>query len=187
MSGKGKLFVISGSSGVGKGTLLKRFAAKNPDIKLSISYTTRAPRPGEVDGVNYFFITKEKFQSDIKNGDFLEWAEFSGNYYGTKYEFVEKTLNRSESLILEIETQGALQIMEKYPDAVFIFILPPSLNELETRLRGRGTETEEAILKRLSVVKAELEISKQFTYRVINDSIEKALDELQLIFDKERM
>ncbi len=182
----GKLFVISGSSGVGKGTLLKLFMEKNPDIKLSVSFTTRLPRTGENEGVNYFFTTKKKFEEAIRREEFLEWAKFSENYYGTKLEYVEKTLKKGNNLILEIETQGALQVMQKYKNAVFIFIMPPSIEDLEARLRGRGTETEEAIQKRLSAVKSEFEISKQFTYRVVNDSIETALDELQKIFDEQK-
>lgn len=182
MSKKGKLFVISGSSGVGKGTLIKKFLEKNPEIKLSISFTTRLPRPKEVDGINYFFTNKDDFESAIEKGEFLEWAKFSENYYGTKSAYVEKTLNNGENLLLEIETQGALQVMKKFPDAEFIFILPPSIEVLESRLRGRGTETEEAIQKRLSVVKQEFETSKLFTHRVINDNIEDALNELQKIF-----
>jgi guanylate kinase len=182
MSKKGKLFVISGSSGVGKGTLIKKFLEKNQEIKLSISFTTRLPRPKEVDGINYFFTNKDDFESAIEKGEFLEWAKFSENYYGTKSAYVEKTLNNGENLLLEIETQGALQVMKKFPDAEFIFILPPSIEVLESRLRGRGTETEEAIQKRLSVVKQEFETSKLFTHRVINDNIEDALNELQKIF-----
>ena len=158
---RGKLYVIAGSSGVGKGTVLKRFFAQNPQVKFSVSCTTRQPRPGEVDGVNYFFVTKEDFKLAIEKGEFLEWAEFSGNFYGTKASFVEQTLSAGNDLILEIETQGALQVMQKFPDAEYVFILPPSLDDLELRLRGRGTETEESIQKRLSAVKSELEISKK--------------------------
>ena len=184
MEKAGKLYVIAGSSGVGKGTVLKRFFEKNPQVKFSVSCTTRAPRPGEVDGVNYFFVTKEEFEESINNGEFLEWAQFSGNYYGTKASFVQKTLDDGNDIVLEIETQGALQVMEKFPDAEYIFILPPSLEDLEARLRGRGTETEEAIQKRLSAVKSELEISKKFTHRIINDNIDIAVSELQKIFDR---
>ena len=184
MQENGKLYVIAGSSGVGKGTLLKIFLERNPQVRLSISYTTRSPRPNEIDGVNYFFISKEDFELAIKNDEFLEWAIFSGNYYGTKSAYVQKTLEAGSDLILEIETQGALQVMKKFPNAEFIFILPPSLEDLEARLRGRGTETEEAIQKRLSAVKSELEVSKKFTHRVINDNIEVAVDELQKIFDR---
>ena len=186
MAEKGKLFIISGSSGVGKGTLIKKFLEKNPDIHLSISYTTRAPRPGEIDGVNYFFTTKEEFEKAVKNNEFLEWANFSGNYYGTSAKYVEKTLNNGNSVLLEIDTQGALQLMKKYPEAEYIFILPPSLKDLENRLRGRGTETEEAIQKRLSAVKKELENSHMFTHTVVNDNIETALAELQKLFDRKR-
>ncbi len=176
---KGKLFVISGSSGVGKGTLLKQLVQKNPELEVSISATTRNPRPGEVDGVNYFFTSKEDFLKEVENGDFLEWAEFNGNYYGTKQAWVERNLNKGRNLILEIETKGALQIKEKMPDAVLIFILPPSLEELEHRLRGRNTEDEATIQGRLHEVKREIECSKNYDYRIINDDLEKALAELE--------
>ena len=176
---KGKLFVISGSSGVGKGTLLKQLVQRNPELEVSISATTRSPRLGEVDGVNYFFTSKEDFLKEVENGDFLEWAEFNGNYYGTKQAWVERNLNKGRNLILEIETKGALQIKEKMPDAVLIFILPPSLEELEHRLRGRNTEDEETIQGRLHEVKREIECSKNYDYRIINDDLEKALSELE--------
>ncbi len=176
---KGKLFVISGSSGVGKGTLLKQLVQRNPELEVSISATTRNPRPGEVDGVNYFFTSKEDFLKEVENGDFLEWAEFNGNYYGTKQAWVERNLNKGRNLILEIETKGALQIKEKMPDAVLIFILPPSLEELEHRLRGRNTEDEATIQGRLHEVKREIECSKNYDYRIINDDLEKALAELE--------
>lgn len=176
---KGKLFVISGSSGVGKGTLLKQLVQRNPKLEVSISATTRNPRPGEVDGVNYFFTSKEDFLKEVENGDFLEWAEFNGNYYGTKQAWVERNLNKGRNLILEIETKGALQIKEKMPDAVLIFILPPSLEELEHRLRGRNTEDEATIQGRLHEVKREIECSKNYDYRIINDDLEKALAELE--------
>ena len=176
---KGKLFVISGSSGVGKGTLLKQLVQRNPELEVSISATTRNPRPGEVDGVNYFFTSKEDFLKEVKNGDFLEWAEFNGNYYGTKQAWVERNLNKGRNLILEIETKGALQIKQKMPDAVLIFILPPSLEELEHRLRGRNTEDEATIQGRLHEVKREIECSKNYDYRIINDDLEKALAELE--------
>ena len=137
-----KLFVISGSSGVGKGTVLKEFMAKHPEFKLSISCTTRKMRPGEVDGVNYFFITKEEFKKGIEAGDFLEWAEFSDNYYGTRKSFIESELARGENIILEIETQGALQVKKLMPNAVLIFIAPPSFEELEQildKIKGEKT------------------------------------------------
>ena len=171
----GKLFVISGSSGVGKGTVIKEFLKKNPEFKLSISCTTRNPREGEVDGVNYFFLSREEFKSFIDKDDFLEWAEFSGNMYGTRKEYVLRKLAEGNNIILEIDTQGALKVKEKMPEATLIFILPPSFEELEARLRGRHTETEEAIQKRLNSTQLEMENSKYFDYTVINDSVENAV------------
>ena len=182
---QGRLFIVAGCSGVGKGTLLKLFREKNPQIKLSISATTRQPRQGEQDGVNYFFISKEEFQESVKNNEFLEWAEFSGNFYGTKKSFVEKTLAKGQNLILEIEVQGAKQVKEKMPEAISIFIMPPSLEELEERLRGRKTESEEAIQKRLGEAAREIEAGKNFDYRIVNDDIEDALEVMQKIFNSE--
>ena len=129
-----KLYVISGSSGVGKGTVIKEFLTKNPEFMLSISCTTRSPRPNEIDGENYFFLSKEDFQNCIDNDKFLEWAEFSGNRYGTNKKRVEEVLNSGKNVLLEIEVQGAKQVKQKMPEAVLIFILPPSLEELEKRL-----------------------------------------------------
>ena len=168
----GNLYVISGSSGVGKGTVIKELLRKHPEFKLSVSCTTRAPREGEVDGVNYFFLSKDEFQRRINNGDFLEWAEFSGNMYGTGKDYVEKTLNAGHDLILEIDTKGALNVKSIMPEAKLIFILPPSMEELESRLRGRKTESEEAIQKRLASTKLEIENSKNFDYKIVNDSID---------------
>ncbi len=180
----GKLFVISGSSGVGKGTLLKELLTKRPELKLSVSATTRNPRPGEEEGINYFFLTREQFEEDVKNGEFLEWAEFNGNCYGTKEPYVRRTLAKGKHLILEIETKGALQIKQKLPDAILIFIMPPSLEELEHRLRGRNTEDEETIQGRLHEAFREIECSKDYDYRVVNDNLEKALEELESLIDK---
>ena len=174
-----KLFVISGSSGVGKGTIIKSLLARHDDIKLSVSYTTRAPRPGEVDGVNYFFTTREKFFEAVNNDDFIEWAEFSGNCYGTKKSFVLDALNKGEHVLLEIDTQGALQIKEKMPDSILIFIAPPSYEELVSRLRGRHTESEEAIQKRLDFVETEKNNSKYFDYIIINDTVENAVNSIE--------
>lgn len=183
-----KLFVLTGPSGVGKGTVLKKFFEKNKgDIIYSISATTRPPRPGEVEGVNYFFVSKEEFEKEIENDDFLEWANYSGNYYGTKKSFVMKKLKEGTNVLLEIEAQGAKKIMEKFPDCVSIFIAPPDLAELEKRLRGRNTETEEAIQKRLLAVQAELEESKKFKHVIINDEIERAFLKLDEIFQKEQL
>lgn len=183
---KKKLFVISGSSGVGKGTVISGFLDRNPNFKLSISCTTRNMRPGEEDGVNYFFLSKDEFQKSMENGEFLEWAQFSGNFYGTKREFIEKSLQKGRDLILEIDTQGAKQVKEKMPDAVLIFIMPPSYEDLESRLRNRQTESEEAIQKRLEFVKLELESSNKFDYKIVNDKLEDAIMDLEKIINSER-
>ncbi|MBO5739132.1 guanylate kinase [bacterium] len=176
-----KLFVISGSSGVGKGTVIKEFLKRNPEFKLSVSCTTRKPRAGEVHGENYFFLSREDFETCIEKNEFLEWAEFSGNLYGTQRPYIEEKLSQGKKLILEIDTQGALNVKKIIPESVLIFILPPSFEELEARLRGRHTETEEAIQKRLASTKSELENSKYFDYEVINDSIENAVQKLEEI------
>lgn len=182
-----KLFVISGSSGVGKGTIIKRFLEKNPNFKLSVSCTTRGKRDGEEHGVNYYFLTREEFMSAVEKGEFLEWAEFSGNCYGTNKKFVQQCLDKDEDLLLEIDTQGALQVKKKMDNAVLIFILPPSVEELERRLRGRGTETEEAIQKRLNTVKSEMENAKFFNYKVINDEVDRAVEEIENIIKNEQV
>ena len=179
MSSSKKLIVISGSSGVGKGTIIKSLLEKHSDIKLSISCTTRSPREGEIDGVNYFFKTREEFMKSVENDEFIEWAEFSGNCYGTKKSFVEKSLKNGEHVLLEIDTQGALQIKKKMPDAVLIFIEPPSYEELVARLRGRRTETEEAIQKRLNFVEFEKNNSKYFDYIIVNDTVESAVSQIE--------
>lgn len=182
-----KLFVISGSSGVGKGTVLREFLNRNPDFSLSISYTTRDKREGEKEGINYFYVSKDEFKQSIENNEFLEWAEFSENFYGTKKAFIEKKLSQGKDLILEIETQGAMQVKNKMPEAVLIFILPPSYEDLENRLRGRNTESEEAIAKRLNFVKLELENSEKFDYKVINDEVESAVSEIERIIKAEKL
>ena len=176
-----KLYVISGSSGVGKGTVIKSFLEKHPEYRLSVSCTTRGKRDGEVDGVNYFFLSNDEFDECIKNNEFLEWAEFSGNRYGTKKSFVDSCLKNGESIILEIDTKGALNVKSIMSDAVLIFITPPSLDELETRLRGRGTETEDAIQRRLASIKLEIENSKKFDYTIVNDTVENAVKALEKI------
>jgi len=183
---KGHLYIIAGCSGVGKGTLLKMFLEKNPNIKLSVSATTRKPREGEQDGVNYFFVSEEDFKKSVENNEFLEWAQFSGNFYGTKKSFVEKTLAKGIDLILEIEVQGAKQVKEKMPEAISIFIMPPSIEELEARLRGRHTENEDAIQERLHQVSREIEAGKNFDYKIVNDKLEVAIEQMQKIFDSAR-
>ena len=177
-----KLYVISGCSGVGKGTVIKEFMARNcEDFVLSVSCTTRLPRQGEVHGVNYFFLTNEQFEKNIDEDKFLEYAQFAGNYYGTKKKYLKEKFDQGYNILLEIDTQGALQVKEKMPEAVLIFVAPPSLEELEKRLRGRKTEDEATIQKRLAQVKVELERSKKYDYTVINDSIERAVEEIERI------
>lgn len=180
-----KLFVISGSSGVGKGTVIKKFLERNPEFMLSISCTTRLPRDGEVNGVNYFFLTKEDFKNCIDEGKFLEWAEFAGNFYGTKRKYINQCLDEGKNIILEIDTKGALQVKNQMKEAVLIFIAPPSFEALENRLRGRHTEDETAIQKRLNEVKKELERAENFDYKVINDNLENAVNELEKIINGE--
>lgn len=174
-----KLYVISGSSGVGKGTVLKGFLKRNPDFMLSISCTTRKPREGEVDGVNYFFLTVDEFKNCISNDKFLEWAEFAGNFYGTKKKYIKQCLEDGKNIILEIDTKGALQVKKAMPEAVLIFICPPSFEELEGRLRGRHTEDEATIQKRLAEAKAELERAENFDYKIVNDDLDNAISKLE--------
>jgi guanylate kinase len=181
----GRLFVISGSSGVGKGTVINEFLRRHSDFKLSVSCTTRGKREGEEHGVNYFFLSQEEFKKCVENNEFLEWAEFSGNCYGTKKEFVENCLSKGENLILEIDTKGALNVKKIMPEATLIFIAPPSVEELEARLRGRHTETEEAIQKRLASIKLEIENSKMFDYKIVNDTVDNAVKQLEEIIMSE--
>lgn len=180
---KSKLFVVAGPSGVGKGTIIKELI--NENMSFSVSSTTRKPRPGEVDGINYHFLSEVQFKAAIDRGEFLEWAVYNENYYGTSISEVENSIKNGKSIILEIEIHGALQIMEKCPDAVFIFILPPSYEELEKRLRGRNTEDEQTIQNRLKITQKELEAGKKFQYRVVNDDVEKAVAQIREIIKEE--
>jgi len=182
---KGTLFVISGPSGVGKGTLVGILRERQPEIKLSVSATTRKPRPGEVDGLHYFYLTKEDFKTKILDGEFLEWAEFSGNYYGTNKKFVKEMLNQGQNLILEIDVQGALQVKERLPEAVLIFIEPPSIEELKKRLFKRSTEEDEEIERRLAIVKTELEKKGLFNYIIVNDDLDVAYKNIESTILKE--
>ncbi len=184
---KGVLFVFSGPSGVGKGTLnAKLFEEFGDQMAFSVSATTRAPREGETDGVHYFFITKQDFENRIANNDFLEHAEFAGNRYGTPRSYVMSLLEKGKNVLLEIEVQGAMQVMEKMPDCVSIFVLPPSFEELERRLRGRGTETEEKINKRLETAKGELAYADRYKYNIVNGGdLEAAYQELRAVYLKE--
>ncbi len=178
---KGLLIVLSGPAGVGKGTVCNALRAENTDIRYSVSVTTRPPREGEVDGVNYFFKTREEFEEMIKNGELLEWAEYVGNYYGTPLEYVQNTIESGHDILLEIEVQGALKVKEKFPDGVFIFLMPPSLQELRNRIVGRGTEPDEIIDERMKVAREEIEMMENYDYVVENDEVSKAVERIKAI------
>lgn len=179
---RGLLIVLSGPSGVGKGTVRKElFSQPDTNYEYSVSMTTRKPREGEVDGVDYFFKSRSDFEALIETGGLLEHAEFVGNYYGTPVEYVNETLDAGRDVFLEIEVQGAAQIREKAPNALFIFLAPPSLSELQNRLINRGTETEDIIQKRIATAKEELEMMSLYDYVVENDEIQKACDKINAI------
>ena len=179
MKEKGLLIVLSGPSGVGKGTVRKEiFSQPDTAFEYSISMTTRKPRQGEVDGVDYFFKSRGEFETLIEQDKLLEYAEFVGNYYGTPVDYVKQTLNEGKDVFLEIEVQGAKQVREKFPDGLFIFLVPPSLSELKNRIVTRGTETEDIINNRLSAAKEEIEMMKLYDYVVENDQVENACDRI---------
>ncbi|ARA99696.1 guanylate kinase [Geobacillus thermodenitrificans] len=173
---------MSGPSGVGKGTVRKALFSR-PDIELhySVSVTTRKPREGEVEGVDYFFRTREQFEQMIRENKLLEWAEYVGNYYGTPIDYVEKTLAEGKDVFLEIEVQGAMKVRQAFPEALFIFLAPPSLSELEKRIIGRGTESKDLIENRLQAAKEELEMMDAYDYVVENDEIELACERIKAI------
>lgn len=181
---KGKLVVVSGPSGVGKGTIVKELVRRRADVIESVSCTTRAPREGEVDGREYFFLTKEEFSRRIKEGEFLEYDDHFENYYGTPASFVKKQLE-SKSVILEIDVKGGLAVKKKMPESVLVMIAPPSLEELRRRLVSRGTETEEQIDKRLSRLEFELKQANEYDFVIVNDELERAIAELSAIVDCE--
>lgn len=182
---KGILFVLSGPSGVGKGTVRKRLFECVTDLKYSISMTTRAKRPGEVDGVDYYFKTKEEFQQLIENNQLLEYAKYVDNYYGTPKDYVVETLANGQDVFLEIEVQGALQVQQNFPEGVFIFLSPPSLEELKNRIVNRGTETEQLIEHRLEQAKKEIKMMEAYDYIVVNDDVDRAVKKIQSIIDSE--
>ena len=179
MSSLGNLTVLTGPSGVGKGTIVRKILESHSNVWLSISATTRQPRPGEIEGEHYFFLDKKNFQEIIDNEGFLEWAAFSDNFYGTPKKIVEEKIEKGSNVLLEIELEGARQIRKSFPEAFQIFLAPPNLSELEKRIRGRGTETEEAIKDRLSIAKKELIAKKEFDAVVVNENIEKAFKEIE--------
>ena len=181
MNKTGRLFVLSGPSGVGKGTLRENALKNIPNLKYSISCTTRSPRNGETDGVEYRFVSHEKFQDDIKQNLFLEYAHVHSDFYGTLKQDVINELNSGNDVLLEIDVQGALQVREKMPDAVLIFIAPPSVEELEKRLRNRHTESEEALNIRLNNALKELDLKDKYDFIIINDDLKTASEELRKI------
>ncbi|HEX6593882.1 MAG TPA: guanylate kinase [Bacillota bacterium] len=184
-SKRGILFVLSGPSGVGKGTVRKKLFKRKSDLKYSVSMTTRKKRPGERDGVDYFFKTKEEFEQYIREGKLLEYAQYVNNYYGTPREYVEKTLAEGYDVFLEIEVQGALQVKKNFPEGVFIFLFPPSLQELKERIMRRGTESNDLVKNRMKEAKKEIEMMKAYDYVVVNDDVNQAVRKIQSIIQSE--
>lgn len=186
MRSRGILVVLSGPSGAGKNSLLNAVLPRVPDLRYSVSVTTRSPRPGEKEGMNYFFVDDSQFDEMAQSDQLLEWAEFCGNRYGTPRRFVEEALERGESVITDLDIQGARQIKRNHQDGVFVFLLPPSLSELKKRLTLRGTEGDDAISKRLETAIEELRAIADYDYWVLNDSLEKATSDLEAIIRAER-
>lgn len=184
---RGLLLVISGPSGVGKGTICQEFIKNNKDSVISVSATTRAPREGEVHGENYYFYDEDKFLKMIENDELLEWASFCGNYYGTPKQAVLDNLAKGKNVILEIEVQGALKVKSKFPEGVFIFILPPNLAELRARLEGRGTENSEVVEQRLQTAIGEIQQSIKYNYFVVNNEIKQATEDIEAIIKAEKI
>lgn len=188
MTKRGLLIVLSGPSGVGKGTVRAAIFSKGEQkFVYSISATTRQPRTGETDGVDYFFKTREEFEQMIQNKQLLEYAEYVGNYYGTPLEYVENTLEQGKDVFLEIDVQGAIQVRELMPEGVFIFLTPPDLNELESRIVNRGTDSDEVIAKRMKTAREELELMKYYDYSVVNDTVDNAVQKIEAIIQTEHL
>lgn len=185
MKRKGCLIVVSGPSGTGKGTVCSALLEKYKEIAYSISATTRQPRTGEVDGVNYYFLAKNVFEKMIEDGELLEWAEVYGNYYGTPLKKIQERLADGQDILLEIDTQGAMSVKEKFPDEIYIYIMPPSLKELERRLKTRGTDSAESIECRLKSAAGEMEIAERYNYIVVNAQVEQAVEQIAAIVDAE--
>lgn len=183
---KGLLIVLSAPSGAGKGTIIKKLMDDDRSLKLSVSATTRSPRPGEVDGEDYFFLSREEFEDLVKNGEMLEHAEYVGNCYGTPRGPVERWLEDGLDVILEIDVQGGAQVKEIMPECVSIFILPPSMRELENRLRGRSTEQDEVVNARLEAARNEVHCAEDYDYVVVNDEVEVAAEEIRTIIAAEK-
>ena len=186
MSERGLLIVFSGPSGVGKGTVRQEiFSTPDHKFEYSVSMTTRAQRPGEVDGKDYFFRSREEFEELIRNGQMLEYAEYVGNYYGTPLTYVNETLDKGIDVFLEIEVQGARQVKKKVPDAVFIFLTPPDLNELQERLVGRGTDSEEVIAQRIERAREEIALMSEYDYAIVNDEVPLAAERVKRVIEAE--
>jgi guanylate kinase len=182
---RGVLIVISGPSGVGKGTIVKALLRREPELKLSVSVTTRQPRPGEVEGQSYYFRSMEEFQRMVEAGELLEYAQFGSNFYGTPRRFVEDQLVAGQDVVLEIETKGAIQVKERIPNGTYIFVLPPTMEELEGRLRKRQTEAAEAMRQRLAIAVDELNYLPLYDYQLVNDDLEVAVSKVQAIITAE--
>lgn len=184
---KGLLIVISGPSGAGKGTICKKLVEKHENINLSVSATTRKPREGEIEGVSYYYKSKSEFENMIDNDEFLEFAKIYENYYGTPKKTIFDEINKGNDVILEIEMQGAMQIKKSYPEAVFVFILPPSLSELKSRIVGRGTETNVQIEMRFNSAYNEIKLVGEYDYFVFNNVVEKSVEDIENIIMSEKM
>lgn len=183
----GILFVLSGPSGVGKGTVRKKLFEQDTELQYSISMTTRDMRVGEKEGVDYFYRTREEFEKMVSNNELLEYAQYVNNYYGTPRAYVEETLKKGKDVFLEIEVQGALQVQENFKEGVFIFLFPPSLDELKNRIVSRGTETEDLVINRLKEARNEIEMMHAYDYVVVNDDVNEAVDRIKAIIQSEHL
>ena len=182
---KGFLIVVSGPSGAGKGTVCAAFLKEHGDVAYSVSATTREPRAGEQEGVNYYFLSRGEFEAMIENGELLEWAEVYGNYYGTPLKKIKEKLSKGQDILLEIDTQGALNVQKIFPDGVYVFILPPSIEELAKRLRGRGTDSENVVERRLAAAAGEIAVAREYAYTIVNDTVEHSVKTLSAIVSAE--
>ncbi len=184
---RGLLIVLSGPSGVGKGTVCSSLRKQNKEIIYSVSSTSRKPRPNEIEGVNYFFKEREEFEDMIRNDTLLEWTEYCGNYYGTSLSFVEENIKSGKDIILEIEVQGAVKVKKKYSEGIFIFLIPPSFSELKNRIEYRGTENEKDIYGRMNVAKEEFQMIEHYDYVIINDKLQEAVNGISSIIEAEKL